>query len=611
MRIRQKIFSGIKLLSVLLLLAGTIWVVTFVYEIRDLSSYLNDPSGFLNQQVLLEEGSTINPNDLHRLLAFSSEHPTVDISETESILLKDVQIASFLSNSCREDNCFQFKVKFSEIPSHLWRNLIAIEDKRFLSHFGLDYKSLFRAVLVNLKELTVKQGGSTITQQLVKNLYLTNKKSLLRKIKEALIATYIEINYEKEQILEGYFNEIYWGHMEGLKIKGVYAASIFYFQKKPQDLDVYESSILISLLKGPYYYSPTRFPERLKARVKYHLEKNSNLISENEKKIFWSEQKWSHWINDLKKNTVSKANACFIYELAKENESIDFYDRYVLCKRVWEKVHELNVNRTITNSFDAKVQIRNRITNKDFYFSTIQYDEERGKEEIHMLGSTIKPLIVGILARKNLNWDQKIETAGVKLKLKSGLWIPKESHKILEEKLSVKEILEKSLNSPIIRMVQTYGFDEMEEELKKIFPGLKVPLSEYPAQLLGSIEVPFGQTLNIYNDFINEQCLKPDENPLFEALTDHSQTTIRKQVTKEMVSLKFFGKTGTTNNGHDNWFMFHFGKYVGTIWVGLRSGLEKNDTGTYGSTTAFQIFQNWILGRGKRFEDCCCAAQSN
>ena len=134
---------------------------------------------------------------------------------------KNIQLNYLLENNCVDINCYQSKMLFNRIPSTLWKGLMGIEDYRFLNHFGVDLFSIFRAIIVNLKSMKLKQGGSTITQQLVKNLYLSNEKTFLRKIKEAIISIYLEVNYSKENIIEAYFNEVYWGTFAGIKLKGL------------------------------------------------------------------------------------------------------------------------------------------------------------------------------------------------------------------------------------------------------------------------------------------------------------------------------------------------------------------------------------------------------
>ena len=137
-----------------------------------------------------------------------------------------------------------------KIPNSIKEYLIKIEDRRFFTHRGIDYKSIFRAMLANLKNLSIVQGGSTITQQLARNILRCNNKTIYRKILEVKTALLLEKTYTKEQILELYFNNVYWGK----NIYGIRAASLTYFNKEPYKLNKIEQIKLIALLRGPNIY---------------------------------------------------------------------------------------------------------------------------------------------------------------------------------------------------------------------------------------------------------------------------------------------------------------------------------------------------------------------
>lgn len=143
-------------------------------------------------------------------------------------------------------------VPLDRIPKDFRNAVIAIEDSRFYSHDGVDLQGVARAILVNLKEGDFVEGGSTITQQLAKNLFLTQDKTIARKVEELLIAIRLEELYRKDQILEMYLNQIYFGHGS----YGVEKASNKIFGKKVSELDLAESTILAGIIKGPGIYSP-------------------------------------------------------------------------------------------------------------------------------------------------------------------------------------------------------------------------------------------------------------------------------------------------------------------------------------------------------------------
>lgn len=157
-------------------------------------------------------------------------------------------------------------IRLGEAPPLLVAGLIMVEDRQFLEHHGISFKSIARAAWANLRAGGVVQGGSTITQQLVKNFYLSNRQTLTRKFKEALMAVMLDAHYDKESILEAYLNEVYLGQDGARAIHGFGLASYFYFQKPLPELDDDEIALLIALVKGPSYYDPRRYPKRAEER---------------------------------------------------------------------------------------------------------------------------------------------------------------------------------------------------------------------------------------------------------------------------------------------------------------------------------------------------------
>ncbi|MDN5938899.1 MAG: transglycosylase domain-containing protein, partial [Salinisphaera sp.] len=153
-------------------------------------------------------------------------------------------------------------VQLGDVPPMLPAGLIVVEDRDFLHHFGISLKGIARAAWANLRAGEVVQGGSTITQQLVKNLFLSNQQTFVRKAREALMAILLDAHYSKEAILEAYINEVYLGQAGGRAIHGFGLASYFYFNKPVQELRPHEVALLIGMVKGPSYYDPRDHPER-------------------------------------------------------------------------------------------------------------------------------------------------------------------------------------------------------------------------------------------------------------------------------------------------------------------------------------------------------------
>ena len=193
------------------------------------------------------------------------------------------------------------------------------------------------------------------------------------------------------------------------------------------------------------------------------------------------------------------------------------------------------------------------------------------------------------------------------LNLKSGVWSPKDLRKKLPEVLDLEQSLVMSLNGPVIRMASHVGFPWLEKELKSIVPRLKTPLAEYPAQLLGSIGLSLKEIYSIYERYIFSECFdapkKRTSKSVISVLSDPSKGTVRRRLGPFFKNLKYFGKTGTSNKGQDNWYLFYTGEELGVIWVGNEGKITKEDIKLYGGSTSFVLFQDFFRSRGRSFSE--------
>lgn len=178
------------------------------------------------------------------------------------VRLDPAQIGSFYPLE-HEDRVL---VKRQDIPPALVQALLAVEDRHFYQHHGIDPRGILRALWVDLRAGATVQGGSTLTQQLVKNMFLSDKRSLWRKLNEAIMAVLLETHYDKDEILTAYVNEVFLGQDGRRSIHGFGLASQFYFRRRLRDLDLAQLALLAGLVKGPSYYDPRRFPERSRKR---------------------------------------------------------------------------------------------------------------------------------------------------------------------------------------------------------------------------------------------------------------------------------------------------------------------------------------------------------
>ena len=634
-RVNKLLALKIFILSTILLVLSVIIFVSFIIftaPLEKLERVVNskDQKG-LHAKSVLDEGSLVSRSEIKTFLLFSESIPNperwieeklkdetfiINNPKEKDLLFinRQVDLPGLIQNDCPVIYCFQQRLAFEEIPSVFWKGLIGIEDFRYLEHRGIDFKSIARAIITDIKKMKLEQGGSTLTQQLIKNLFYTNEKKFRRKIKEIILSVYVESIYEKENILEAYLNEVEWGSFQGIKIKGIYSASIFYFSKHPSMLSEYEASMLIGLLKGPYYYHPIRKTTRLKSRVKIVFNKLKEIGSISTKAKPWDEKKWERWLKELKERNKTRPYYAVWRTYKNNSPYLEDFEKFhfifetnkVLADAI-EKVKEekLDLDLSIKAIFADIKQGEGKFFS---YYSKYERSKKRGiHDEFHQVGSTLKPILYQIFLNNGYKMSDMVETKPIPMKLVSGNWSPREAHKIKEKEVTLSEALMKSYNRPVIRLSQLVGFEKIEKELIEYIPKLKTPLDQYPAQLLGAVELSMKELFEAYEDLVNKSCLKEDvEESVIEVMSDPTLTTIRFRVAKELSRLKFFGKTGTSNNGLDNWFVSFDGSELGVIWVGHEGDRKNKKLPFYGSNTSFRVFNAFNRTRGKRFNDLAC-----
>lgn len=486
--------------------------------------------------------------------------------------------------------------KINELPSHVKNAFIAVEDKRFYKHHGVDYKGLGRAFINNLKSFSFKEGASTITQQLIKNTHLSSDKTLTRKLKEIKLAKKLEKKYSKNEILEKYLNTIYFG--DGCY--GITNASIHYFNKLPQDLTINESAILASIIKAPSTYSPTKNEDKNSARKNLILTKmhQEGFITETE----------------LKEN---------IMQPVKLNIDESFkYDYFYLVKNKIDNLLDKNPyfsgNINIYTSFDKQVQ---DIIDKAFYLdknncnktiiildknnSVLGYSSTIGDVN-RQIGSTIKPISVYAPAvENNLIYscskilDEKINING---------YSPSNYKNKYYGYVSVKESLAKSLNSCAVKLLNLLGTEKSIEYLKQLNfnvtskdANLSLALGATEnGQKLTTLASSYGVFRNGNNKSINynlklvddkKQTIyqeKKDEIKVFSVETaqlikDMLIETVKNGTAKKLNNLNFTvcAKTGTVGNenGNTDAYTISFNEdYTIAVWYGNKNNeLLNND----------------------------------
>ena len=555
----------------------------------------------------------------------------VPIHKDKLLVMENLEFEIDAINDCDLVQCYQKRIPFYDIPPALWRGLIGIEDERFLSHKGVDPLAMLRAILVDLKELKLVQGGSTITQQVARNLYLGLEKSFSRKWKEILFSFFMESQLSKEDILQIYLNEVFWGSLTNIRIKGVYAAATYYFGKKPTDLTPYEVSTLVAMLKGPNYFHPLRNTQRLKDRSNLLLTKllEMQLVPQSAK--IWTEQEWSQWKTWLAMAQEDKRLYVVPTLIKRPASQISFYEEYILASEAERILADIKAKpKMVGQDMAYKIMVEDlscvygRSTDEGvsaecppsfMYYSKIERNlSEAFQTELHQIGSLLKPIVYRAAMNFGKNMSDSISTETTILKVRAGDWVPGESSKVDRsiKEMTLREALQKSRNIPVVRLTQDVGFEAMESYIYPYVPKLMKPLSEFPAQLLGGVELSFFDLAEMYAKFIKDECfdilnkvIDESTSPLL-VLSHPDETTIAASAQAASKEKQFFGKTGTSNNSNDNWFVGFDGRHLFILWFGNERKEQQSSLELSGAWYAFRAFEPSLLYRGREVAPFNC-----
>lgn len=493
--------------------------------------------------------------------------------------------------------------EFKEIPRHVINAFVSVEDKRFYKHNGIDYKGFFRALINNLKSKSFKEGGSTITQQLIKNTHLSNKKTIKRKIEEMALARKLEKKYSKNQILESYLNTIYFGD----NCYGITSASMHYFDKKVSDLSIDEGALLAGLLKAPSKYSPNEnYDLCLKRRnVVINLMKEQNYITENE---FQENIK-----KEIKIANSKKENFNYKHLASKEVTPIiekypysakKFYIKTSLDSSLQDTVND------VINSFDTKTDKSIVIFDKNGKIKS--YSSTCG-EILRQPGSTIKPLLVYSPAIELGLVDSCSYINDSPCKIKG--YSPKNYNDVYNGEISIKNSLAKSSNVCAIKILDLVGIKRAKSLLKNVNIGLENE-EDNLSLALGAYKYGLGlvNLTGAYNLFVNDgfytkpYCIetinsennsliyknKSNINKVFsldtiEIMREMLLNCVKNGSAKKLNTLDFnvYSKTGTVGNENGNTDAYNISfnsEYIIGVWLGNKSNSLMDNSFTGGGT---------------------------
>jgi penicillin-binding protein 1B len=559
----------------------------------------------------------------------------VDATQTKDLAivrLDPVQIGS-LYPQIKEDRIL---IKLEEAPDALIKGLLASEDRDFYQHIGISFKGIARAIWMNVLAGHMVQGGSTITQQLVKNFYLTSERSLKRKIKEALMALILEYRYTKDEILEAYLNEIYLGQDGASAVHGFGLASEFYFGSSLKDLPLEHIASLIALVRGPSEYDPRRYPDS-------SLQRRNLVLEEMEAEGY------------ITKQQATVASAKPLNVIANTHRSTNRYPGFLdLVKRQLRQEYKeedlTSEGLKIFTTLDTRVQdaLEDTLSKKldqleklpkanDLEAAAVVTRRDSGEiaalmsgrevastgfnralDAVRPIGSLIKPVVYLTALEYPDKYTIATPVSDTEIFIKGtggNDWSPKNYDHEEHGLVGFHTALAHSYNLATVRIGMDIGVARVAKTLRSM--GINRPLDLFPSFLLGAAQLTPMEVTQIYQTLAGDGFATPlkgiravvaaDGTRLqsypftVRQVLDPSVTYIVNTILQEVMhegtgrsayssfpaDYGLVGKTGTTNDSKDSWFAGYTGDYLSVVWIGRD---DNKPAGLTGASGALQVW---------------------
>ena len=527
-------------------------------------------------------------------------------------------------------------IKLEQLPPYLAETLVAIEDREFFNHFGVSPKGIARAVWINATAGQLRQGGSTLTQQLVKNFYLTNERTLARKATEAMMAVLLELHYDKKDILEAYLNEVFLGQDGQRAVHGFGLASQYFFSQPLSELKLDQVALLVGMVKGPTYYNPRRHPERALQR------RNLVLDVLVEQGVVTQEQAAAAKQRPLgvtPRGSMADSSFPAFLDLVKRQLREDYREQDLTeeglriftsfdpilqlkaetalldsLKRMSGRkgADEVEAGMVVTNPETGEVQVL--IGSRQPRFAGFN----RALDAVRPIGSLIKPAIyLAALERPSqytlTSW---LEDQPFSIKGQDGqVWTPQNYDRKAHGNVYLYQSLANSYNLSSVKLGMELGVPTVLKTLDRL--GVEQQWPAYPSMLLGAGALSPLEVADMYQTIANggfntplraiRSVLTAEGEPLkrypfqiqqrFDAgaiylLQSAMQRTLREGTGRSVYnrlpgSLTLAGKTGTSNDSRDSWFAGFSQDLLAVVWMG------RDDNGPTPFTGASGALQVW------------------
>jgi penicillin-binding protein 1B len=525
-------------------------------------------------------------------------------------------------------------VKPDEVSPLLPAALKVVEDRDFDAHHGVDFSAILRAAWVNLRAGQIEQGGSTLTQQLIKSYFLDNRRTFGRKIEEAVMAFLLEVHFSKQDLMNAYINEIYLGQDGNRAIHGFGLASQFYFGKPLAELQLHEVALLVAMVRGPSYYDPRRHPDRVKARRDLVLK----LMTEHgvvEAKA--AQQAAKRPLGIVSSGTQAGGYYPAFLDLVRRTLRRDYREEDLTEAglRIFSTLNPLvqsRAERALTQELDrldkARKQKKNRKLEGVVIVTAPQNGEvvaliggrqasfdgfNRALDAKRSIGSLVKPVIyLAAIESGRYNAASIVEDGPVEVKLSNGkVWAPQNISEEVYGPVPLVRALAQSMNLATVRLGLDVGLPKVTREFVAL--GLPQEPPQLPSVLLGAIDVAPLEVAQLYNAFANSGFSTPLR--AVRAIVDAEGQPLRSfalevtpvadpaavyQVNRMLVQVMergtgraaraqlpqgmiVAGKSGTSSDYRDSWFAGFSGSHLAVVWIGYDDDAPTGLTGSSGS----------------------------
>lgn len=485
-------------------------------------------------------------------------------------------------------------IHVNDLPQYVPDAIISTEDRRFYSHFGFDIISFTRAMLTNIFLGRYAQGGSTITQQVAKNLFLTPNKNIKRKTQELMLAFWLEHKFSKEQILTLYLNRVYLGS----GTYGIEAASQKYFQKSSRDLNLKEAAVIAGMLKAPSRYNPIASEKRAVDRAKVVLQNmvNNDAITpmqmENALKMRLGPKKkynvkdamhFADWVYNDVNSYIGERNSD-IYVLTTLNQDIQQAAARILAETIKANKHK-NVTQGAIVVMDKQGAVKAMVGGLDYNKSQFN----RAVQALRQPGSAFKTFIYLTALQDGFEPDDKVMDSPLSI----GNWKPENADKIYHGEVTLTEALANSYNLATINLSEMMNRSDIIRNAKRM--GITTEIENSPALALGTSEVKVIDMAAAYASLANggyavwpytiKEIYSRDGFQLYQRTADSENRIIKKKVVEKLTGMMqavinfgtgkkakingfAAGKTGTSQDNRDAWFVGFNKNYITAVWLG-------------------------------------------